>query len=266
MKLSLAARTFITLVVVVGLCVLGDALVNPGAIHPVQLAAFLVVACLAARLKVKLPGLTGSMSVNLPFILIAAVAPQTSMLEALAVACVSNLVQCLPRANQKFSPVRAAFNVATMALAVEVTRLVFAWPALAGWTYSPSLRLGVAATAFFLVNTVAVAIVISLTETTTPGSQKSPSSRFFHSVFSAWLGLSQLTFPYFLASAGVAAAVLTTAANVGWQVAALILPIMLAFYYSYRKIFSMISRLGSEALRKGIQSQGAGERSGAALA
>ena len=137
MKLSLAARTFITLVVVLGLCVLGDALVNPGAIHPAQLAAFLVVACLAARLKVKLPGLTGSMSVNLPFILIAAVAPQTSMLEALAVACVSNLVQCLPRANQKFSPVRAAFNVSTMALAVEVTRMVFAWPALAPAARTP---------------------------------------------------------------------------------------------------------------------------------
>jgi len=220
----------------------------------------------AARLKVKLPGLTGSMSVNLPFILIAAVAPQTSMLEALTVACVSNLVQCLPRADQTFSPMRAAFNVSTMALAVEVTRLVFAWPALAGWISSPSLRLGVAATAFFLVNTVAVAIVISLTETTTTESQGSPSSGFFRGVFSAWLGLSQLTFPYFLASAGVAAAVLTAAANVGWLEPALILPVMLAFYYSYRKVFSLTSRLGSEALRKGTQSQGVGERSGAALA
>jgi hypothetical protein len=259
MKLSFAARTFITLVVVLGLCVFGDALVNPGAIHSAQLATFLVVACVAARLKVKLPGLTGSMSVNLPFILMASVATGTSMLEALVVACLSNFVQCLPRAKQNFNLLRAIFNVANMALAVEVTRLIFTWPAMAGWIAAPSLRLGVAAAAFFLVNTVPVAIVISLTEgQTAPGSSRG--------VFATWLGLSQLTFPYFLASAGVAAAVLTAAVRVGWLAPALILPVMLVLYFSYRKIFSLASRFGSDVLRKGVQSQGIDERSGAALA
>src|SRR5215471_1224200 len=120
MKLSFAARTFITLVIVLGLCVFGNALVNSNAraIHPAQLAAFLAVACVAAQLKVKLPGFTGSMSVNLPFILIAAVMTETTMLEALVVACISNFVQCLPRGKQSFNLLRTVFNVCNMALAV----------------------------------------------------------------------------------------------------------------------------------------------------
>jgi hypothetical protein len=259
MNLSFTARTFITLVIVLGLCVFGNAVVNAGAMHPVQLAAFLAVACMAARLKVKLPGFTGSMSVNLPFILIAAVMTEATMLEALVVACVSNLVQCLPRSKQSFNLLRTVFNVCNMAIAVEVTRLVYTWPTMTGWVPAPPLRVALAAAAFFLVNTVPVAVVIVLTEG--PSASGPPRS-----VFATWLGISQLTFPYFLASAGVAAAVLTAAARVGWVVPALILPVMLVFYYSYRKIFSLGSRLGSDALRKGAQSQGVGEKSGAALA
>lgn len=271
MRLSLAARTFITLIVVLGLCVFGEAVVNAGAVHPVQLAAFLVVACVAARLKVKLPGLTGSMSVNLPFILIAAVATENSMLEALVVACISNLVQCLPRPKQNFNLLRTVFNVCNMALAVEVTRLVFAWPAMSAWVASSSLRLGVAAAAFFVVNTVPVAIVIALTEGSASSAQSHPASAASGSssqrgFVATWLGITQLTFPYYLASAGVAAAVLTAAARVGWLVPALILPVMLAFYWSYRKIFSLAQRMGSDALRKGLQSQGVDEKAGVALA
>ena len=119
---------------------------------------------------------------------------------------------------------------------------------MTAWVASPSLRLAVAAVGFFLVNTVPVAVVIALTE----GSDARPGTG---GALRAWLGIAQLTFPYFLSSAGVAAAVLTTAARVGWWVPALVLPIMLAFYWSYRKIFSLSSRFWSDTQRKGVQSQ-----------
>ena len=244
MKLTLTARAFITLMIVLGLCVFGNALANAGSVNAVRLAAYLLAACLAARLKVKLPGVTGTMSVNLPFILIAAV--DISMVEALVVACLSNLVQCLPRANQKFNLMRTTFNVCNMAVAVETTRLIYGSPAIAGWMASPSLRLAVAAAGFFLVNTVPVAIVIFLTE----GRR----------VFATWLEISQLTFPYFLASAGVAAAVLTVIAHIGWLVPAMILPVMLAFYYSYRKIFSPTTTSGFESQGKRASPQGLAEK------
>jgi hypothetical protein len=224
-----SAKLYITLVMASGLVVLGFAIVNANPIHFARLAAFLLVACLAARLKVKLPGITGTMSVNLPFILVAVA--EMSLAEALLVGCISNLVQCLPRGEQEFNGVRVAFNFCVMALAVEATRWVFGLPALAGYASSASLRLGIATIGFYLVNTVLVAIVISLTERCNP--------------WRPWLGMVQLSFPYYVASAGIGGVALTLAMRVGWQVPVAILPVMLGIYYSYRYFFSWPAKLAT---------------------
>src|SRR5258708_7026044 len=102
------------------------------------------------------------MSVNLSFIL-GAVAPMCPS-GALVVACFSTFVQCLPRATQKFNTVQAIFNFSNMALAVAATRFLFGYPALNNMTTSHGLVLALAAAGFFVVNTVPVALVISLTE------------------------------------------------------------------------------------------------------
>jgi hypothetical protein len=222
MPTSVSARAFIALVIALGLAVLGDAAFSAPTIYVVRLAAFLLLACVAARLKVKLPGLTGSMAVNLPFILVAAA--EMSLMETLLVGCVSNFVQCLPRAGKKFNPVQTAFNVSNMALAVAATRLIYGSPWLASFAASPSLRLGIATAGFVLVNTIPVALVIFLTEG--------------RSVLPTWLGILQISFPYFLASAGVAGIVLTLASRVGWPVPVLILPLMAGLFYSYRRFCS----------------------------
>src|SRR5215467_13509220 len=71
--------------------------------HTVQPAYALAVLALAAatsRMKVKLPGIDGNMSVNLPFLLTAVVS--LSGAEAVLIACVSTAVQCWPRQDTKF--------------------------------------------------------------------------------------------------------------------------------------------------------------------
>lgn len=249
-----SAKLYIALVMVSGLGVLGYAIVNANPIYFARLAAFLLVACLAARLKVKLPGITGTMSVNLPFILVAAA--EMSLAEALLVGCISNLVQCLPRGEQKFNGLRVAFNFSVMALAVEATRWVYGLPALMGYVSSASLRLGIAALGFFLTNTVLVAIVIALTERSNP--------------WRPWLGMAQLSFPYYVASAGIAGVALTLAMRVGWQVPVIILPLMLGIFYSYRRYFSSVAqlatggaseRIGPAGVRPQEQAVGAGSHS-----
>jgi hypothetical protein len=249
-----SSKVYIALVMVSGLGVLGYAIVNTNPIYFARLAAFLLVACLAARLKVKLPGITGTMSVNLPFILLAAA--EMSLAEALLVGCTSNLVQCLPRGEQKFNGLRVAFNFCVMALAVEATRWLYALPALTGYVSSASLRLGIAALGFFLTNTVLVAIVIALTERSNP--------------WRPWLGMAQLSFPYYVASAGIAGVALTLAMRVGWQVPVIILPVMLGIFYSYRRFFSSAAklatggaseRMGPAGVRPQEQAVGAGSQS-----
>src|SRR5260370_30358001 len=118
---------------------MGTALAGADAIHPVRFIAFLMVAGLAARLKVKLPGVTGSMSVNLPFIMVAAA--EMSLVEALIVGCLSNLVQCLPGSKQKFNWVQAMFNFSTMALAVGDTRLIYGLTQLFAYLSSYTISL-----------------------------------------------------------------------------------------------------------------------------
>jgi hypothetical protein len=221
MKTSKSAQFFIALIVLSGFAVLVNAILHGQSVDHIRFVSFLLVACLAARLKVKLPGLTGSMSVNLPFILVAAAEMSSS--EALAVACFSTFVQCLPRNGQKFNTVQAMFNFSNMALAVGATRAMFGHPALNEMIGSRALLLALAAVAFFFVNTTPVAIIISLTES--------------KNAFTTWGEIFQLSFPYFVGSATLAGLVLTATEHIGWQVPLFVLPVMFGVFHSYKRYF-----------------------------
>src|ERR1700727_1679624 len=83
--------------------------------HTLHVPFALTVLALAAatsRLKVKLPGINGNMSVNLPFLLTAVV--NLSAAEAVAITCVSTVAQCWPQKSAKFKPEQMAFNVSMM--------------------------------------------------------------------------------------------------------------------------------------------------------
>jgi hypothetical protein len=231
MPKSTSARVFIALIVISGLCVFGDAILSANSIYAVRFISFLLVACVAARLRLKLPGITGSMSVNLPFILVAVA--EMSALEALTVACISTVVQCLPRTKlQKLNSVQAAFNFSNMALAVAATRLVYHWGLLTSEIASAPLRLCVACLVFFLINSIPVAVVISLTEAT--------------NAIRTWIGMVQLSFVYFVASAGIAATVLTLTIRIGWGVPIAVMPLMLGVYLSYKRLLGVATTAASQ--------------------
>ncbi|HEV7519860.1 MAG TPA: hypothetical protein VGP89_02095 [Candidatus Angelobacter sp.] len=232
MPKSFSARIFVALIVISGLLVLGDAVLNAKSMPTPRFAAFLLVACVAGRLRVKLPGVTGTMSVNLPFILVAAAQMNTA--EALAVGFISTFFQCLPK-GKKLNLMQAAFNCSAITLAVEVTRLIYSAPSLASVVSSPSLRLAVAAAGYALANTVPVAIVIALTEAAT--------------VLRTWLEMLQLSFPYLVASAGIAGLTLTLTQEIGWQVPLAVLPIMVGIFQSYRRYFSAAAFSAAENMR-----------------
>jgi hypothetical protein len=211
---------FVALIIISGLLLLGDAVLNAKQVPTAKFLAFLLVACVAARLKIKLPGVTGTMSVNLPFILVAAAEMKTA--EAMAVGLISTFIQCLPK-GKKFNLVQTAFNCCTITLAVAATRLIYAAPSVSSVVSSPSLRLAISAAGYALANTVPVAIVIGLTEAV--------------SMMRTWLEMLQLSFPYLVASAGIAGLTLTLTQGMGWQVPVAVLPIMVGIFQSYRRYF-----------------------------
>ncbi len=235
MPKSFSARMFVALIVISGLLLLGDAVLNAKQVPTTKFLVFLLVACVAARLRIKLPGVTGTMSVNLPFILVAAAEMNT--VEALAVGFISTFFQCLAK-GKKFNGMQVAFNCSSITLAVAATRLIYAAPSVASMVSSPSLRLAVAAAGYALANTVPVAIVIGLTEAT--------------SMLRTWLDMLQLSFPYLVASAGIAGLTLTLSQGIGWQVPLAVLPIMAGIFQSYRRYFAATS--SSQAIQMRVES------------
>ena len=235
MPKSFSARMFVALIVISGLLLLGDAVLNAKQVPTTKFLVFLLVACVAARLRIKLPGVTGTMSVNLPFILVAAAQMNTA--EALAIGFISTFFQCLAK-GKKFNGMQVAFNCSAITLAVAATRLIYAAPSVASMVSSPSLRLAVAAAGYALANTVPVAIVIGLTEAA--------------SMLRTWLDMLQLSFPYLVASAGVAGLTLTLSQGIGWQVPLAVLPIMAGIFQSYRRYFAATS--SSQAIQMRVES------------
>src|SRR5437588_7351308 len=214
--MSLRARGFISVVTAAGVCVLGWAVLNWSSHEPVKFFCYLLVALLASRLKVHLPGITGTMSVNFLFILLGVV--ELSLPETLAMGCAAILVQCFHRDRPQF--VQVVFNVCGSAWAVADAYQVYDLTTLRAHGTNVSLQLIAAACTYFVGNTVPVATVISLTE--------HKSLRKIYSECYFW------SLPYYLMGAGVAGLVSYFNRMVEWQTSLLVLPAVYLIYRSYR--------------------------------
>jgi hypothetical protein len=201
--------------------------------HAPYALAVLALAAVTSRMKVKLPGVNGNMSVNLPFVLAAVI--NLSAAEAVFIACASTLVQCWPKRDAKFKPVQMLFNVSMMGFAGGMATLV----AHAQWTSAP-LALVLATVALFLGQTVPVASIITLSD----GGN----------VFQVWRNITQLSFPYYVVSAGVTSMMQSVSHRMGWEVALAVFPVMYGIHRSYRLYFGRMA----EAPRTVVLSRAAG--------
>jgi hypothetical protein len=190
--------------------------------YPWEFFSLLLVAVLTSRLKIKLPGVNGNMSVSLPFIFVAMT--QLSLPEALFVSGVSVFVQSLPKRPNKFKPVQVLFNVCSGLLACGL-----GWETLHYTTVhvSSALALVMACATHLLVSTVAVATIISLTEN--------------QGLCAVWSNIVQLSFPYYLASAGIASIAAAFETHTTWPMLIGIACVMFVTYRSYRLYFGMVS-------------------------
>ena len=153
------ARLFIAWVGIGGLLLLSYGIANWKSHDPAQCLSYLAIAVIASRLKVKLPGIAGTMSVNFLFILLGIV--ELGFGETLAIACAATLAQCLfadhPRVFQVF------FNICSVTIATAIAYVTFQWALLGMPQAGIAVPLLAAASVFFFANTLPVALVISLT-------------------------------------------------------------------------------------------------------
>jgi hypothetical protein len=219
-------QMFIGAMVLAGVASSAYASLASHTLHASYALAVLALAAATSRMKIKLPGIDGNMSVNLPFLLMAVV--NLSALEAIIIASISTMVQCWPKLDAEFKPQQMLFNVSMMAFATSMANLIWnaGWSGKGAWASEP-LMLASATAAFFMGQTAPVAGIIKLAE----GA----------AMRSIWLGIVQLSFPYYVLSAGMTSMVNLVSHHFGWQAALVVFPVMYGVHRSYRLYFGRVA-------------------------
>jgi hypothetical protein len=234
-------KTFIGAMMLASVITAGYAGLVSHTLHTYFALAVLALAAVTSRMKVKLPGINGNMSVNLPFLLTAVVS--LSSAEAVVVACVSTVVQCWPRKGAKFNSQQVVFNISMMAFASCLASLMFhaEWRQGMQWS-SSTLGLALATATLFLGQTAPVAAIVAVSEGKAAGQ--------------IWWSLAHLSFPYYVVSAGVTTMVQAVSSHMGWGLALAVFPVMYGIHRSYRLYFGRIAEtLRPETL---VRAMGAG--------
>ena len=228
------AKAFVGITVSLGIVVLGYSLWHWQSQDLVRFACYAAVAILASGLKVQLPGIDGTMSVNFLFILLGVL--ELSLPETLLIGCTATLVQSVWQARKRLDPVKVLFNVAgMMANAICLTYLTYHWLAGRLGPNKPILLM-LAALVFFFANTLPISIVIAMTEG--KASRKVWSECYFWS------------FPYYLVGAAAVGLVGIVNRSAGWQTSLLVLPLIYWVYRSYRMY---LGRLEAEKERVEVE-------------
>jgi diguanylate cyclase (GGDEF)-like protein/putative nucleotidyltransferase with HDIG domain len=215
-EMAAPAQIFIGLVVVLGTAVLVYGAVHQTSKNIAEFICYLGIAILASRLKVNLPGITGTMSVNFLFILLGIL--ELSFSETLTLGCLSILIQSLY--PERPNVVQATFNVCAGAFSTALAYFVYHYSGFEAIVDSRPLLLGVAATTYFIANTGSIAVVISLTEGRS-------LKRLFTECY-LW------SFPYYLVGAGIAGMIGWFNRKFYWETSLLLIPIIYLIYRSYR--------------------------------
>ena len=184
----------------------------------VEFVCYLLVALLASSLKVTLPGIDGTMSVNFLFILLGVL--EMSFAETLILGFASVLVQCYWRSAKRLRPIQVAFNLAQLTIATSAAYFVYHSTSEGLLRHHKPIALAVAASIYFLFNTLAMACVIALTEN--------------KKIKTVWKECYFWSFPYYLVGAGIAGLVDFLNSNVGWEASLLVLPTIYLIFRSYR--------------------------------
>jgi PAS domain S-box-containing protein len=221
------ARLFVGLVTVLGGAILAVGLLHWRSDHPARFLTYLAIALLVSGLKVPLPGIKGTMSVNFLLILLGVL--DLSLPETLAIGCAAAAVQSVWKTKSPPTVVRTTFNVTGMAVAILASYSLYHASFFEASGVSPVLVLGLVACVLFVSNTVPVAIVIALSEG--------------RSAWALWRESYFWSFPYYVVGAAVAGLLSASNHLVGWQTSILVLPIV---YFTNRSYRIYLDRLEAE--------------------
>src|SRR5437899_12748957 len=111
---QLGAKLFISVMALAALSCFAFAFAYWQLSDPIKFCCYLAVALLASSLKIKLPGIDGTMSLNFLFILLGVL--EMSFGETLAIGFAAVLVQSSWTSSKRLQPIQLLFNLSQLAV------------------------------------------------------------------------------------------------------------------------------------------------------
>jgi len=215
---SIGARAFIATMALAGVVCFALAFWHWQSNDPLKFVCYLIAALLASSLKVTLPGIEGTLSVNFLFTLLGIL--ELSLPETLLIGLASTLAQFYWKPARQLKRVQLVFNVSQVTVSSAVAYGAYKLVVIYVLHAPGPLALLVAAITHYGCNTAATSTIIGLTE-------DKPIARVWGESH-LWL------FPYYMVGAAVAGLVHFLNRHIGWQSSLLVLPPIYLMYRSYR--------------------------------
>ena len=215
-SLPAGAQVFVALVIAAGTASLLLASLHPSSKNIAEFICYLGIAILASRLRVTLPGITGTLSVNFLFILVGIA--ELGYSEALTLGGVAMLAQSLLPGRP--TAIQLTFNVCAGAVSTAVAYVVYHNSFCNDLIGNRPLLLCLTASIYFIVNAGCIAVVISF-------SEGKPLRKILVDCY-FW------SFPYYLVGAGIAGAISWVNHSFNWETSLLFVPAIYIIYRSYR--------------------------------
>ncbi|MDZ4801605.1 MAG: HD domain-containing phosphohydrolase [Bryobacteraceae bacterium] len=209
-------RFYIGFIIALGVCVLVINCVQWESANLFRFGTYVLLACLSGGLKIRLPGVTATLSGAFLIVLLSIAALSTP--ETVMIAIISAVVQYAWQSAIKLRVAQAAFNASNVAVAAWVASKVLHSPFLPGIGFEHPLSLALASLVYFAANCIIVSVVISLTD---------PEKRSFRQVVAEYYLWSV---PFYLFGAALAEAIRLLERYAGWQTAVLVIPAVYAIY------------------------------------
>ena len=211
-------KAFVSLNAIAALGCFAAAIAHPTLTGLGEFLCYLSVVLLASTLKVTLPGIDGTLSVNFIFLFLGML--EMTYAETLVLGVAAVFVQSYWHSARRLKPIQVIFNLSQLAVATSAAYCIFKWLSLDILRAQRPLALACAAIVYFLFNTCAMAAVISLSDK--------------KSIRQVWVDGYLWSFPYYLIGAAIAGFVSYLNRQIGWQTALLVLPVVYVVYRSYR--------------------------------
>lgn len=186
--------------------------------EPARFLVFLAVSLVAAGCKLRLPGMTSTLSIGFVPLLIAAI--EFPLGEALLMAALVGAMQCLWKAQNRPTSLQVLFNAACLCLGTALAHGVCAGLSVRPDTQALVVSVALATLILYGVNTLLVAAVLCLIQG--------------RSLVTIWQLCYFWSFPYYLVGATVAGLLISISRSAGWWAALGLLPLLGLLFVSYR--------------------------------